>query len=65
MMLEVIAAIDEWDALLEREKMYQCNVTNNDNDNDDVSLAQSLYHSYPKAWREKICEWNFKVLDHW
>ena len=57
----VASAIDEFDALVEREKIYQCAVTNNDND--DVSLAQTLY-SCPSAWRQKICEWQYKVIDH-
>ena len=60
---EVAAAIDEWDALLQREQTYHQFDTNNDNDIDDVSLAQSL--SFPSVWRQQICQWQFQVLDHW
>lgn len=56
---EVAAAIDEWDALVQREQNYHCLDTNND----DVSLAHSL--SYTSVWRKKLCEWQFQVLDHW
>lgn len=62
MMILDTAAAEEWNALVEQEEnpAYQVHPPAS-----SLSLYQQLHiNSCPKVWREKICEWQFQVIDH-
>jgi len=62
MMILDSAAAEEWNALVEQEEnpAYQVHPPAS-----SLSLDQLHINSCPKVWREKICEWQFQVIDHW
>jgi len=62
MMILDSAAAEEWNALVEQEEnpAYQVHPPAG-----SLSLDQLHINSCPKVWREKICEWQFQVIDHW
>ena len=63
MMILDQAAAEEWNALVEQEEnpAYQVHPPAIGSS----SLDQLHINSCPKVWREKICEWQFQVIDHW
>ena len=48
-------ALDQWNSLVEREE----------NDAYQIIRQGNNDSACPAAWREKICEWCFQVVDHW
>ncbi|KAL7535812.1 hypothetical protein ACHAXR_006749 [Thalassiosira sp. AJA248-18] len=65
-------ALDQWLALTGREEAYkvqpQPSAERQDEQkrkrDDPLSTHETLVHSCPPMWREKICEWCFQVVDH-
>lgn len=62
-------ATADWDALVQREDMPAYQVESDgalyDDDADSKTTGKSKQTSCPRVWREKICEWQFQVIDHW
>jgi len=55
-------ALEQWSALVEREDAYTVPPPSSERRQRDGLLAER--HSCPPAWREKICEWCYQVIDH-
>lgn len=48
-------ALDQWNSLVEREENDACQIIRQENNGS----------ACPAAWRDKICEWCFQIVDHW
>lgn len=59
-------AIDQWNALVGREEAYKVRPQQPSSPSRRQADGQPspTHHSCPPAWREKICEWCFQVVDH-
>lgn len=53
----LIQAVDEWNALVEREDAYSLPTTA-----EEGGDRAAACHA---AWRAKMCEWCFEVVDYW
>jgi hypothetical protein len=63
-MAAVIDALAQWDALAQREVAagYQVKPSSTKYMS---KTGQNTTTGCPSAWREKIAEWCFEVVDHW
>ena len=62
-------ALDQWNSLVEREENEAYKVQPPSTASPVHSLladeSDALHSACPAAWREKICEWCFYVVDEW
>jgi hypothetical protein len=56
----VIDALAQWDALTQRE-----DATCNQVKKPSSTASQNTNTGCPTAWREKIADWCYQVVDHW
>jgi hypothetical protein len=63
-MAAVIDALSQWDALAQREVVagYQVKLSSTKY---MPQTGENTTTGCPSAWREKIAEWCFEVVDHW
>ena len=71
-MMNIMLATDEWRALVQQEENVAYQVLPSPPPpltTSDGSVASLVQHdninTCPRIWREKICEWQFQVIDHW
>ncbi len=55
--LQLDQAIEQWHALAQRKDAYELL--------QPQSCDREERRRCPSAWREKICEWCYQVIDHW
>lgn len=70
--MNIMLATEEWRALVQQEENAAYQVLPSPPPpltTSDGSVASLVQHdninTCPKIWREKICEWQFQVIDHW
>mmetsp|Transcript_24482 Transcript_24482/g.51279 ORF Transcript_24482/g.51279 Transcript_24482/m.51279 type:complete len:279 (+) Transcript_24482:363-1199(+) len=58
-------ALEQWDALVEREDAYKLQQPPSlPLERQDGQTVEAREHACPPVWREKICEWCYQVIDH-
>ena len=71
-MATVIDVLDQWDALAQREVADSYQIKPSSATSAAASLGLQLPQTgasstggCPLAWREKVVEWCYQVVDHW